>query len=72
MVIPTFRIYDDRGLWVVENEGISPDIEVFDLPEEILAGRDPSLEKGIEVLLAALETESVDHPGAPQPPDLTQ
>jgi C-terminal processing protease CtpA/Prc len=30
--IPTFRIYDPSGRWVVENEGVSPDIEVIDVP----------------------------------------
>ena len=30
--IPTFRIYDKDGRWVVENEGVSPDVEVIDLP----------------------------------------
>jgi tricorn protease len=57
---------------VVENEGVSPDIEVIDLPEEVIAGRDPSLEKGVEVLLAALAEAPVERPEAPSPPDMTQ
>jgi tricorn protease len=70
--VPTFRIYDTEGRWVVENEGVSPDIEVIDLPEEVIAGRDPSLEKGVEVLLAALAEAPVERPEAPSPPDMTQ
>jgi tricorn protease len=52
--IPTFRIYDTAGRWVVENEGVSPDVEVIDLPEARIAGGDPSLEKAVELLLAEL------------------
>ncbi len=68
---PTFRIYDESGEWVVENEGVTPDIEVFDLPEAIIQGKDPSLEKGIEVLLDELEQGDFSRPTAPEPPDLS-
>ncbi|HYN40999.1 MAG TPA: PDZ domain-containing protein, partial [Thermoanaerobaculia bacterium] len=44
--VPTFRIYDREGSWVVENAGVAPDVEVFDLAEKRLDGGDPSLEKG--------------------------
>jgi tricorn protease len=53
--IPTFRIYDTSGHWVVENEGVSPDVEVIDLPEARIAGGDPSLEKAVQILLQELE-----------------
>ncbi len=51
----TFRFLDTDGNWAVENEGVAPDIEVIDRPEAIAAGRDPSLEKAVEVLLEELE-----------------
>jgi tricorn protease len=55
-IIPaTFRFLDTDGKWAVEDEGVAPDIEVIDRPEAIAAGRDPSLEKAVEVLLEALE-----------------
>jgi tricorn protease len=50
----TFRFLDTEGRWVVENEGVAPDIEILDRPEEVARGRDPSLEKAIEVLLGEL------------------
>ena len=68
---PTFRIYDENGEWVVENEGVPPDIEVIDLPEEIMAGNDPSIEKAVEVLLEELEKGDVSPPDVPEPPDMT-
>jgi tricorn protease len=55
-IIPaTFRFLDTDGNWAVEDEGVAPDIEVIDRPEAIAAGRDPSLEKAVEVLLEELE-----------------
>lgn len=69
--IPTFRIYDTEGRWVVENEGVSPDVEVIDLPESRIRGGDPSLEKAVELLLSELERRPARTPPAPVPPDMT-
>ena len=54
LLAATFRFMDTDGNWAVENEGVSPDIEVIDRPELIAAGRDPSVEKAVEELLAEL------------------
>lgn len=69
---PTFRIFDRNGEWIVENEGVSPDIEVIDLPERVIEGGDPSLEKAVEVLLEELEAGSFGDPPTPTPPDMTR
>ncbi len=66
--VPTFRIYDREGKWVVENTGVAPDVEVFDVAERRLDGGDPSLEKGVEILLEALAKRSDSVPEAPTPP----
>lgn len=70
VLVPTFRIYDRNRQWVVENQGVAPDIEVFDLPEALLTGGDPSLEKAVEVLLEELARQPVTRPEAPVPPDM--
>jgi tricorn protease len=70
--VPTFRIYDREGSWVVENEGVSPDIEVFDDAGSRVNGHDPSLEKGVEVLLKELEKNPPKEPTRPLPPDMTK
>ncbi|MBZ5638472.1 MAG: PDZ domain-containing protein [Acidobacteriia bacterium] len=70
--VPTFRIYDERGEWVVENQGVSPDIEVVDLPEARIAGGDPSLEKAVAVLLDALLKKPTAEPPVPKPPDMSR
>ena len=57
-----------RERWVVENAGVAPDVEVFDLAEKRLDGGDPSLEKGVEILLEALSKRPGTEPKAPVPP----
>jgi tricorn protease len=54
-IIPaTFRFLDTEGRWAIEDEGVAPDIEVIDYPHLVAQGRDPSIEKAVEVLLAEL------------------
>jgi len=50
---PNVAFYTEDG-YRVENEGVSPDIEVEQLPKEVIAGRDPQLEKAIEVVMKQL------------------
>ncbi len=64
----TFRFLSTDGRWAVENEGVAPDIEVVDRPELVAAGRDPSLEKAVEVLLAQLEQNPPQPVVAPPAP----
>jgi tricorn protease len=51
---PNLAIWTEDG-WVVENEGVPPDIEVEQTPALVIAGHDPQLEKAIEVVLKQLE-----------------
>jgi tricorn protease len=66
--VPTFRIFDAEGEWVIENEGVSPDFEVFDTAERIESGGDPSIERAVEWLLNQLEKQPVQEPAVPTPP----
>jgi len=51
---PNLAIWTEDG-WVVENEGVPPDMEVEITPADYIAGRDPQLEKAIEVVLDLLK-----------------
>jgi len=53
--VPTFGFVNTEGEWAVEGIGVEPDIEVYDRPELIVKGKDPSLEKAVEVLLEELK-----------------
>lgn len=66
----TFRFLDTEGNWAVENEGVAPDIEVIDRPELIAAGRDPSIEKAVDVLLSELKSRPPAPITAPPPPSV--
>ncbi len=51
---PNLAFWSEDGFGI-ENVGVPPDIEVEQWPADIIAGRDPQLEKAIEVALEALE-----------------
>jgi tricorn protease len=46
--------FEDVG-WAVENRGTDPDEEVLFRPQDYAAGRDPQLERAIELVVEALE-----------------
>jgi tricorn protease len=50
---PNVAIWTEDG-WVVENEGIPPDVEVEQTPADVMAGHDPQLEKAIQIALDEL------------------
>ena len=63
------------GIWtkdgfVVENVGVSPDIEVEQTPAEVIKGHDPQLEKAIQVALQQLAEHPVVEPVRPPFPVL--
>ncbi len=51
---PRVAFYNLQGEWEVENYGTPPDIEVDFDPAQWRKGRDPQLEKAVEVVLAEL------------------
>lgn len=50
---PNLAIWTKDG-FIVENVGVAPDIEVEQWPAMVISGRDPQLEKAIEVALSEL------------------
>ena len=41
--------------FIVENEGVAPDVEIEQIPAEVIKGNDPQLQKAIEIALKELE-----------------
>jgi tricorn protease len=68
LLAATFRFMDTDNRWAVENEGVSPDIEVIDRPEQIAAGGDPSIERAVDELLKELAAKPARKPVAPPAP----
>lgn len=65
--VPYFRFLDPHDRWSVENEGVPPDIKVEQIPEEVIAGHDPQLERGIEEILKMLKDYEPPYPDQPPP-----
>ncbi len=51
---PNLAFWTEDGFGV-ENEGVPPDVEVEQWPADVIAGKDPQLEKAIAIVLKALE-----------------
>jgi tricorn protease len=64
---PNLAIWTPEG-FVVENEGVAPDIEVEQWPVDIIGGRDPQLEKAIEVAMGELARNPPAEPVHPAYP----
>jgi tricorn protease len=52
---PSRGFWTPNNDWEVENHGIAPDVEVEQDPKAVREGRDPQLEKSVQLLLADLE-----------------
>jgi tricorn protease len=68
IAVPRFGIFNKNG-WIIEGVGVSPDIEVVDRPEQLAAGKDPSVEKAVEVLLKELNEKPAVKITVPLSPD---
>lgn len=70
VTFPEFGLFNTQGQWEVEGHGVEPTIDLDNLPEDEIAGRDPQLEKAVEVLLQKIKDEPVQVPtSAPFPRD---
>jgi tricorn protease len=66
---PNFAFYTPEGKWEIENYGVTPDIDIDFDPAAWRQGRDPQLEKGIELLLEELKKNPPKQPQRPPYPD---
>ena len=65
VTVPTYAFYNLDGEWDVEGIGVSPDIEVPDLPSNLNDSSDQQLEKAIEVIIKELEKSPSQRPDRP-------
>lgn len=64
---PNVAIWTKDG-FIVENVGIAPDIEVEQMPAEVINGKDPQLDKAIEVAMKELAKNPPEEPVRPAYP----
>jgi tricorn protease len=59
MIAPRGGFITRDGEWAIENLGVGPDIDVENWPKEVIAGRDPQLERAVEEALKMLAANPV-------------
>ncbi len=69
LTAPDYRIYDRQGNWIIENEGVRPDIRVELNSSEMSKGWDDQLRKGIEVIMEKIREDPVGWPQHDDYPD---
>jgi tricorn protease len=66
---PRLAFWTPESKWEVENRGVAPDIEVEQDPKLIRAGRDPQLERAVQVVLEEIEKNPLRTPKRPDYPN---
>jgi tricorn protease len=67
---PSSAVWDpSQSKWIAENVGIEPDIEVEHDPEAVRQGKDPQLEKAVEIVMAELAKAPRAQPKRPAFPN---
>jgi tricorn protease len=66
---PQFGGYGLNGQWQIEGHGVVPDIEVQNMPGDVLRGKDAQLEAGLQYVLDRLENDPKVIPPVPAYPD---
>ena len=60
MIAPRGGFFARDNKWAVENEGVGPDVDVENWPKDVIAGKDPQLERAVQEALRMLKEKPVD------------
>lgn len=66
---PQFGEFSLDQQWIIEGRGVEPDIEVDNLPADVVNGVDTQLDRGIDELLEAIAKDPRELPATPDYPD---
>lgn len=72
VMVPLQATNSPEGEYIIEGEGVVPDIDVVNEPRDVQAGRDAQLERGIEEVLARMKAEPKTLPKRPADPVKTK
>lgn len=70
MIAPRGGFFTREGKWAVENEGVAPDIDIENWPKEVIAGRDPQLERAVQEAMRMLKERPIDRSTKEPPPPI--
>ncbi len=68
MIAPRGGFFTREGRWAVENEGVTPDIEVENWPKDVAADHDLQLERAVQEAMRLLAERPVDRARTEPPP----
>ncbi|PHQ28412.1 S41 family peptidase [Leeuwenhoekiella nanhaiensis] len=68
---PNVAFYNEEGFGI-ENVGTPPDVEVEQTPKDVIAGKDPQLEKAIQIIMQELKENPPKTLTTPEYPDKTR
>jgi tricorn protease len=68
MIAPRGGFFTREGKWAVENEGVAPDVDIENWPRDVIAGRDPQLERAVQEAMRMLKERPVDRSAKEPPP----
>jgi tricorn protease len=66
---PEFGVYAPEGVWLVEGEGVEPDMVVDNPPHATFKGEDAQLQAALEYLKKKIEEQPPTVPQAPERPN---
>ena len=69
-IAPRGGFFTRDNRWAVENEGVAPDVDVENWPKEVIAGRDPQLERAVAEAMRMLKEKTVER-ATKEPPSPT-
>jgi tricorn protease len=70
--VPVQGTASRNGDWIIEGEGVHPDVEVETDPRALLAGRDPQLERAVAEVMRRMAEHPARLPRRPADPVKTQ
>jgi tricorn protease len=72
VMVPLQATNSPEGDYIIEGEGVVPDIDVVNEPKDVQAGKDAQLERGIEEVLSRMKAEPKALPKRPADPVKTK
>ena len=67
---PSSAVWDpSQSKWIAENVGVEPDVEVEHDPEAVRQGKDPQLEKAVQLIMTELAKRPKSEPKRPAYPN---
>lgn len=66
---PQFGLYSLDRKWLIEGRGVDPDVEIQNMPKEVLEGQDTQLETVVSYLLERIKEDPKEIPPPPPYPN---